>query len=62
MSSYLCHLRMDKICFEDTGCPLMQLFEVGFPTAKPAAFPSAKIRCLVWNGVCKNSFNLGTVC
>lgn len=59
MSSYLCHLRMGKICFEDTGCPLMQLF--GFFPAKLAAF-SAKIWCLLWNGVCKNSFNLGTVC
>lgn len=53
---------MDKICFENTGFPLLQLFEVGFPPEKLAAFPSAKIRCLLWNGVCKNSFNLGTVC
>lgn len=62
MSSYLYHLKMDKICFENMAFPLLQLFEVGFPPEKLAAFPSAKIRCLLWNGVCKNSFNLGTVC
>lgn len=48
-------------CFEGTGS-LLELFEVGLPVAKLTAFPSAKIRCLFRNCVCKTSFNLCTVC
>lgn len=57
-----CHPRMDKTCFEGAGSLPVRLFEVGFPAAKLAAFPSAKIRCLFRNCVCKTSFNLHTAC